>query len=69
MPKMKTKSAAKKRFRVTASGKVKRQHSGKNHILTKKAQEKERFKTGCVRRQHAGKDDQDLDLQQIRNGG
>ncbi len=36
MPKMKTKSAAKKRFRVTASGKVKRQHSGKNHILTKK---------------------------------
>ena len=36
MPKIKTKSAAKKRFRVTASGKVKRQHSGKNHILTNK---------------------------------
>ncbi len=30
MPKMKTKSAAKKRFKVTASGKVKRAHSGKN---------------------------------------
>ncbi len=40
MPKMKTKSAAKKRFRVTASGKVKRQHSGKNHILTKKARKR-----------------------------
>lgn len=36
MPKMKTKSAAKKRFRVTASGKIKRACSGKNHILTKK---------------------------------
>ena len=36
MPKMKTKSAAKKRFNVTASGKVKRACSGKNHILTKK---------------------------------
>ena len=36
MPKMKTKSAAKKRFRTTASGKIKRACSGKNHILTKK---------------------------------
>ncbi len=36
MPKMKTKSGAKKRFKVTASGKIKRAHSGKNHILTKK---------------------------------
>ena len=36
MPKMKTKSAAKKRFKVTATGKIKRACSGKNHILTKK---------------------------------
>ncbi len=36
MPKMKTKSGAKKRFRVTASGKIKRACQGKNHILTKK---------------------------------
>ncbi|MBP5308199.1 MAG: 50S ribosomal protein L35 [Clostridia bacterium] len=36
MPKTKTKSAAKKRFRVTATGKIKRACSGKNHILTKK---------------------------------
>ena len=35
MPKMKTKSAAKKRFKVTANGKIKRSCSGKNHILTK----------------------------------
>ena len=36
MPKMKTKSAAKKRFRVTATGQIKRACSVKNHILTKK---------------------------------
>ena len=36
MPKMKSLSGAKKRFRVTASGKVKRAQQGKNHILTKK---------------------------------
>ena len=40
MPKMKTKSAAKKRFRVTATGKIKRACSGKNHILTKKDRER-----------------------------
>ena len=40
MPKMKTKSSAKKRFRVTASGKIKRGHEGKNHILTKKARKR-----------------------------
>ena len=42
MPKMKTKSGAKKRFRVTASGKVKRAHAGKNHILTKKSRKRKR---------------------------
>ena len=35
MPKMKSHSGAKKRFRVTASGRVKRAQQGKNHILTK----------------------------------
>ncbi|MCQ2399548.1 MAG: 50S ribosomal protein L35 [Clostridia bacterium] len=40
MPKMKTKSGAKKRFRVTATGKIKRAHEGKNHILTKKARKR-----------------------------
>ena len=34
MPKMKTKSGAKKRFRVRGSGSIKRAHAGKRHILT-----------------------------------
>jgi large subunit ribosomal protein L35 len=37
MPKMKTNSSAKKRFTITGSGKVKRHHAYKRHILTKKA--------------------------------
>ena len=37
MPKLKTNRGAKKRFRVTASGKFKRAASGHNHILTKKS--------------------------------
>ncbi len=36
MPKMKTKSSAKKRFKITATGKIKRKHAYKSHILTKK---------------------------------
>jgi len=36
MPKLKTHSGAKKRFNLTASGKVKRAHAYKSHILTKK---------------------------------
>ncbi len=36
MPKMKTVSGAKKRFKVTATGKIKMRHSFKRHILTKK---------------------------------
>ena len=36
MPKMKTNSSAKKRFRVTGTGKIKRKHAYKSHILTKK---------------------------------
>lgn len=37
MPKMKTKSAAKKRFKVTGTGKVLFQHAGKRHILSGKS--------------------------------
>ncbi|MER2515844.1 MAG: 50S ribosomal protein L35 [Candidatus Accumulibacter phosphatis] len=36
MPKMKTKSGAKKRFTVSASGRIKRAQAFKRHILTKK---------------------------------
>ncbi len=37
MPKMKSNRGAAKTFKVTASGKVKRKHSLKRHILTKKS--------------------------------
>ena len=48
MPKMKSHSGAKKRFRVTGSGKVKRTHQGKNHILTKKDTKiKRRLRSGA----------------------
>ena len=40
MPKMKTKSSAKKRFKITGSGKIKRKHAFKSHILTKKSKER-----------------------------
>ncbi len=42
MPKMKTKSGAKKRFKLTGTGKVKRKHAGMNHILTKKHKKRKR---------------------------
>ncbi|MFW5890390.1 MAG: 50S ribosomal protein L35 [Marinilabiliaceae bacterium] len=42
MPKMKTNSSAKKRFGFTASGKIKRKHAYKSHILTKKATKRKR---------------------------
>ncbi len=37
MPKIKTNSGAKKRFQLTGTGKVKRKHAFKSHILTKKS--------------------------------
>jgi large subunit ribosomal protein L35 len=42
MPKMKTKSGAKKRFALTATGRVKRKHAYKSHILTKKSKKRKR---------------------------
>ena len=42
MPKMKTKSGAKKRFSLTGSGKIKRKHAYKSHILTKKSKKRKR---------------------------
>ena len=50
MPKMKTKAGAKKRFKVTGSGKLKRKHAFKSHILTKKETKQKRnlTKSGLV---------------------
>jgi large subunit ribosomal protein L35 len=42
MPKMKTHSGAKKRFKVTASGKVRARHSFTSHILEKKSPKRKR---------------------------
>ncbi|MCF6241102.1 MAG: 50S ribosomal protein L35 [Bacteroidales bacterium] len=42
MPKMKTNAGAKKRFKLTGSGKIKRKHAYKSHILTKKAKKRKR---------------------------
>ncbi len=42
MPKIKTNSGAKKRFALTGSGKIKRKHAFKSHILTKKTKKQKR---------------------------
>ena len=48
MPKLKTHSGAKKRFKLTGTGKIKRKHAFKNHILTKNETKQKRNLT------HAG---------------
>ena len=42
MPKMKTKSAAKKRFKTTGTGKIMRMKAYKSHILNKKTSKRKR---------------------------
>ena len=42
MPKMKTNSGATKRFALTGTGKIKRKHAFKSHILTKKTKKQKR---------------------------
>jgi large subunit ribosomal protein L35 len=42
MPKMKTNSGAKKRFTLTGTGKIKRKHAFKRHILTTKTTKQKR---------------------------
>ncbi len=42
MPKIKTKRSAAKRFNKTGTGKIKRHHSHKTHILTKKTPKRKR---------------------------
>jgi large subunit ribosomal protein L35 len=50
MPKQKTNSSAKKRFKVTGSGKIKRAKAYKRHILTKKTTKRKKRlgKSGLV---------------------
>lgn len=42
MPKVKTNPGAKKRFALTGTGKIKRKHAYKSHILTKKSTKRKR---------------------------
>jgi large subunit ribosomal protein L35 len=42
MPKIKTHKGSKKRFRVTANGKLKRQQAGKKHLLSHKTGKRKR---------------------------
>ena len=50
MPKMKTNSSAKKRFSYTGTGKIKRKHAFKSHILTKMSKKRKRnlTQTGTI---------------------
>lgn len=48
MPKMKTHSGAKKRFKRTGSGKFKRFHANKSHILTKMSKKRKRHLSGST---------------------
>lgn len=42
MPKMKTNAGAKKRFKLSGTGKIRRKHAYKSHILTKKSKKRKR---------------------------
>lgn len=56
MPKAKTKSGAKKRFKLTGTGKIKRKHAFKSHILTKKETKQKRNLTQMTLVHPADKD-------------
>jgi large subunit ribosomal protein L35 len=48
MPKMKTKSSAKKRFKVTASGRIKSDQAGKRHGMVKRSNKQIRNQRGTM---------------------
>lgn len=48
MPKMKTKSSAKKRFKVTGTGKIKHYKMNNSHILEKESNKKKKNRKGAV---------------------
>ncbi|WP_114750190.1 50S ribosomal protein L35 [Pleomorphovibrio marinus] len=57
MPKVKTKSSAKKRFKLTGTGKIRRKHAFKSHILTKKSTKRKKnlTKMGEVHKRDEGR--------------
>ncbi|MSR31933.1 MAG: 50S ribosomal protein L35 [Gemmataceae bacterium] len=58
MPKMKTHKASKKRFRISANGKLKRRKAGKKHLLSHKTGKRKRqlrapsFETGKLAKKY-----------------
>ncbi len=62
MPKQKTNSSAKKRFKVTANGKIKRKHAFKSHILTKKSKKRKKALTKSTTVHKADKNNVKLQL-------
>ena len=62
MPKMKTKSSAKKRFKLTGTGKIKRKHAFKSHILTKKSKKRKLKLTNAALVDKADEDNIKLQL-------
>jgi large subunit ribosomal protein L35 len=48
MPKMKTHKGTKKRFRLTATGKVKHRHAGTSHLATRKTHKQKRNLRGTT---------------------
>ncbi len=62
MPKIKTKRGAAKRFKRTGTGKVKRRHNFKDHILTKKSPKRKRKlrKAGLIAKADMGRIDHAL---------
>nr|MBI1231127.1 50S ribosomal protein L35 [Cytophagales bacterium] len=57
MPKVKTKSSAKKRFTLSGTGKIRRKHAYKSHILTKKSTKRKKnlTKMGMVHESDQGR--------------
>jgi large subunit ribosomal protein L35 len=48
MPKQKTHKGTKKRFRLTATGKVKHRHAGTSHLASRKTQKRKRHLRGTT---------------------
>lgn len=48
MPKQKTNSGSKKRFKITGTGKIKRKHAFHSHILTKKSKKRKSILAGST---------------------
>lgn len=66
MPKLKTHSGAKKRFKMTKKGKIKRAQAFRRHILNKKSTKRKRLlRKGCLCTWHQPEGSQTADALQV----